>query len=134
MDTARERETEGYDVWLWILTIGFLFLGTVMVLDASFARGLSGNPFFYFQKQSGFVLASFLVLWATMRIPYWRYRSSHVAFGGLILTVVLLLLVLVPHIGIEVNGARRWLGFGPVRFQPSELTKVTLVIFLARYS
>ena len=51
---------------------------------------------------------------------------------GLSLAIFLLLAVLVPHVGIAVNGARRWLGHGQVRFQPSELAKLALVLYLAR--
>jgi cell division protein FtsW len=46
---------------------------------------------------------------------------------------LLLLAVLVPGIGIESNGARRWFGAGPIQFQPSELTKLALVLYVARY-
>ena len=45
---------------------------------------------------------------------------------------LLLVAVLIPHVGIVVNGARRWLGHGPIRFQPSELAKLVLVLYLAR--
>ncbi len=45
----------------------------------------------------------------------------------------MLALVLVPHIGLKVGGSRRWLGFGPMRFQPSELGKLALVVWLAHW-
>src|SRR5919112_1117038 len=45
---------------------------------------------------------------------------------------VMLLLVKIPHVGVEVNGARRWLGAGPLQFQPSELMKISLVLYAAR--
>src|SRR6266567_90279 len=49
------------------------------------------------------------------------------------LAILLLVVVVVPHVGLKVNGARRWLGFGGVRFQSSELAKIALIIALAWY-
>src|SRR5205807_3210381 len=45
----------------------------------------------------------------------------------------LLLFVLVPHVGVQVNGARRWFAAGPIQFQPSEVMKLALVLYVARY-
>lgn len=55
------------------------------------------------------------------------------AWPLLVMTGILLLLVLVPHVGIKAGGARRWLGYGPIRFQPSELAKLSLLVALAWY-
>jgi cell division protein FtsW len=60
----------------------------------------------------------------------WLKRGAWPLF---ILALVLLVLVLVPHVGMKINGARRWLGYGPVRLQSSELAKMALLIMLAWY-
>jgi cell division protein FtsW len=64
-----------------------------------------------------------------LRVDYHRWRR--LATPGLLLTTVLLALVLVPGIGITVNGASRWLGYGPLSLQPSELAKLTVLLFAA---
>lgn len=62
------------------------------------------------------------------------YRTlKKITLPLLLLALFLLLLVLIPHIGLKVNGARRWLGFHSIRFQPSELAKLALIVFLAWY-
>ncbi len=62
------------------------------------------------------------------------YRElKKIALPLLGVSTFLLLIVLIPHVGIKVNGARRWLGFGSFRLQPSELAKIALIIFLSYY-
>jgi cell division protein FtsW len=135
MEAARPRE--GFDRGLLIVTIVLLLLGVVAVLDASFARDLHSkgtgfDAFFSFKRQAMWSLGAILSLVVGMRFPLERLRRFWMA--GLVLSAVLLVVVMVPHVGIEVNGSRRWLGFGPIRFQPSEFAKIALVVFLARYS
>ncbi len=89
-------------------------------------------------KSSGFFWKQVLGLglgvaaaWAVARLDleFCRRYIWLIAFG----VVGLLLLVAIPHIGISVNGSRRWLGFGPIRFQVSELAKIGIVFVLAHY-
>ncbi len=68
---------------------------------------------------------------AAASLDYHWLRKA--AWPLLIISVVLLALVLVPHIGLKIKGARRWFGYGPVRLQPSELAKLALIIALAWY-
>ncbi len=71
---------------------------------------------------------------ATIAATLDYHQLKKVSLPLLIFAVVLLLLVFVPHVGIKVNGASRWIGHGAVRFQPSELAKIALIIFIAHYS
>src|SRR5208337_3825289 len=64
-------------------------------------------------------------------VPYQKLRS--LSAPPLVISALLLVIVLVPHIGIKVGGARRWLGAGGMRFQPSEFAKLALVIWLAHW-
>ena len=112
-----------------IAAVGLTFLGLTILFSASawFKQG----PYFYLNKQvAGFVGATALCLVVSrINIDYARRYAWWVA-GAL---GVLLLLVLIPHIGIEVKGSRRWLGFGPLRVQISEFAKLGLVFCLAHY-
>lgn len=108
-------------------------LGLVMVLNAGYfrARDLYGDPYVFFRKQA---LAA--VLGTAALIVLSRVRPDFLARGaGLLLgaAIVLLAAVWLPGIGVERGGARRWLCLPGLCFQPSELVKPALVIYLARY-
>ncbi len=129
------RETSP-DWWLLTTALALLFLGVFVVFDASYPRAgqaasTGQDMFFYLKRQSMWAVLALLAMGAGMRINYWRLRP-----WWLLLTTVaavLLVVVLVPGVGIKVNGSRRWLGAGGFTVQPSEFAKITLVIFLAAY-
>ncbi len=121
---------DGLLLWLTFLLLG---IGIVSVYDASYAiavEKLHGDSFHFVKMQAGWACVGLLALLGATRMPYWKWKN--VALIGLALAVFLLLAVLIPHVGIVVNHARRWLGHGQVRFQPSELAKLALVLYLAR--
>ncbi|TMD17422.1 MAG: stage V sporulation protein E, partial [Chloroflexi bacterium] len=70
-----------------------------------------------------------VLLWVAAHIDYHRLRPLAWPLAGVTLT--LMVLVLLPHFGVEVNGARRWLRLGPMQMQPAELAKVASIIFMA---
>ena len=119
---------------LLFLTGAFLLaLGLVMVLSASSVDSLYSAPqssWFYFRRQLMWLSVGSLALLVTLRIDYRRWRP--LARPLMVLTLVLLVAVLLPGLGVSVLGARRWIGFGPFTFQPSELAKLTLALFLRR--
>ncbi len=102
-----------------------------MVLSASSvsASARFGDPFRYFQRQALYALAGAGALLACSRIPYRAWRR----IGGILLlvTVALLVAVLHPAAGVAAYGSSRWLSFGPVTVQPSELAKLAVVAFTA---
>lgn len=135
MQAVRPRES--FDRILLMLTVILLLGGVAVVLDASFARAhqsaaLGHDGWYYAKKQALWVVISLAALFGAVKIPYWHLRR--VAFLSVLAAFVLLIVVMIPGIGIEVGGARRWLGFGMMRFQPSEFAKIALVLFLAAYS
>ncbi|WSV86573.1 putative lipid II flippase FtsW [Nocardia sp. NBC_01009] len=114
-----------------VVTIATLLttLGLVMVLSASgvveYAGG--GSAYSLFNQQALFAVFGAVLFYIALRIPLRLLRQA--SFPTFALSVLALLLVLVPGIGTSVQGARRWLMFGPVSVQPSEIVKVTLIVW-----
>ncbi len=107
-------------------TLALMALGAVMVFSASSGQGEGTG---YLAKYVGFGALGFVVLQLASRVPLEAVRR---ATGPLLLaSLVLLVAVKIPGVGLEVNGARRWLGVGPLTFQPSELAKLALVVYAA---
>jgi cell division protein FtsW len=117
---------------LLVMVIAVLnVIGVVMVLSASSVQSLDskGTAWWFFERQllwTGLGVAGFAV---ASRVDYHWWRRVTVPFMAL--AVVLLVLVLIPGIGIWVDGSRRWLGFGSWRMQPSEVAKLALLVYAA---
>ncbi len=108
--------------------------GSMMVYSASAmfslkeTESLSQNTYFY--KQIGFSLIGLAAMFVVSKVDYHFYQKPWVVYGGVALTCVLLIAVFgFP----EINGARRWIRMGGFSFQPSELAKIALPVFLAFY-
>src|SRR4051795_13240652 len=114
-------------------TLCLLAAGAVMVYSASSARTLlqgQGDGTGYLVK---YLIYGGLGLAAMQALARLGLDAVRRATGPLLVTsFVLLVAVKIPHIGIEVNGARRWLGAGPLQFQPSELMKLALLLYAVR--
>jgi len=122
------------DYPLFAATLVLVIFGVIMVFDASYVRaGQSADAhydiFFFLKRQAIWALIGFLALIFGMCYPYERLRRYSVIL--LLFSMVLLCLVFVPGIGIKANGATRWIGKGGFRFQPSELAKFALILYLA---
>jgi cell division protein FtsW len=122
------------DPWVIGPVAALLLVGLVMVASASI--GVSdrdmGEPFFYFQRQLMYAALGLVAGAIAVAIPtsLWD-RYSMVLLG---IGFVLLLAVLVPGIGHEVNGSRRWVRLGFMNFQVSELSRVLLITYVASYA
>jgi cell division protein FtsW len=116
---------------LLAVVVSLNLLGLVMVLSASSVVALDayGSSWYFFTKQAMWVGIGTAVLLVTMRIDYHWWRR--VAIPLSIASFVLLVAVLIPGVGVSVNGSSRWLGAGSLRFQPSELAKLAVLIFSA---
>ena len=129
---GEKRERVDHAATMIVIVVVVLNLvGLVMVLSASSVESLRayGSSWFFFQRQVAWVAAGAGLFILGMRIDHLRLRRG--AGPMLLVAVLLLLLVLMPGFGVEVNGSRRWLGSGTFRFQPSEVAKLALVVFVA---
>lgn len=110
------------------LTAALLVIGLVMVLSASFVTAIrqTGSGWYYFQRQVLWVLLGAVAMAGCARIDYRVWRAA--GPPAVVLAVVLLVAVLVPGLGVSVDGSTRWIGLGSWRFQPSELAKLALVL------
>ena len=117
---------------LLLATVAVLnIVGVVMVLSASSVASLTnyGSAWYFFQRQLLWTVLGVVVFAITARIDYHAWRRWVIPM--LVVCVALLVLVLIPGIGVYVAGSRRWLGSGAWRFQPTEPTKLALLVFAA---
>jgi cell division protein FtsW len=114
---------------LVLLTLGLVAFGLVMVYSASSARAMlaAGDPSYYLKRQALYALLGLGLLALMARVDFRTLRYA----GGPLLAVSFFLLVAVLAVGTEVNGARRWLSTGIIDFQPSELAKFALALWVA---
>src|SRR5947207_9932730 len=121
------------DMWLFGAAVMLLSAGVVMVYSASaiVAADRFHDPLFFLKKQLFWAVAGFGGLWLAMRLDYRRLEP--LVMPLLVLSFVLLVLVLIPPFGQQINGTWRWFRGGPVSFQPVELAKFSLVLYLAAF-
>lgn len=120
------------DKWLFAATVGLALFGVVMVYSASamLAQKENGNQFHYVVKQGVWVAIGFVVMLLMMQFNYQQLKSRRVVYGLLFISTISLFSVF----GFSsTNGAHRWIKLPWFSIQPSELSKLTLVIFLAYF-
>jgi cell division protein FtsW len=116
---------------LFLLTLTLVSIGVIMVYSASGILSLEqyGDPYFFLKRQLAWVLLGLIGLFFATRIDY---RALPKLLRPLLpFTVLLLVLVLFPQFGKEISGARRWLKIGGFNIQPSEMTKLVLILYMA---
>ncbi len=116
--------------FLFLAVLGMLVIGIVMLFSTSaFARDSHGDVYFFMKRQVVWLGVGLVVCTVAALVDYhfWQ-RTWWIWFG---LALIALSLCFVPHFGMRINGSRRWVGLGPVTFQPSEIAKIVVVFFLA---
>jgi cell division protein FtsW len=117
---------------LFLAVLALLVIGIVMLFSTSaFARDSHGDVYFFIKRQAVWVGIGLVVciFAAVVDYHFWQ-RTWWIWF---VLALAALVLCYVPHIGMRLNGSRRWIGWGPATFQPSELGKLAGIFFLAAW-
>lgn len=118
------------DILIFFATMLLLAVGIIMVFSASYYDTLDKDPYYYLRKQLTWGVVGLIAMLIMSRIDYFRLKPYiNLAFFG---TLVMLLLVIIPGVGVEVKGSTRWLNFGFTRLQPSEVMKLAGVLFMAK--
>jgi cell division protein FtsW len=133
---ARRGVAEYDESVLWtallLATLGLVMVYSASIATAESARVTGGQASWYLVRHSAFLAASVVAALVAFQVPMrvWQRAAPWLFVAG----VIGLALVLVPGIGREVNGARRWIPLGPVSIQPSELMKLAVVLYAADYT
>jgi cell division protein FtsW len=115
---------------LFLAVLGLLVIGIVMLFSTSaFARDSHGDALFFLKRQAVWLGVGLAACIAAALIDYHFWQRTWWVWLGI--AAITLASCYVPHLGMRINGSRRWLGIGPVSFQPSEIAKLATVFFLA---
>lgn len=134
--TAKRKyiKPAGFDFTVMFIVLTLVLFGIVMIFSSSYYYTMTSakynNDMFYFlKKQSVWAVLGIIAMIFGMNVPYtvWR-RFAKLAYG-----LAILFQALLPLIGIEAGGQKRWLGIGPIQFQPSEFTKIAVILYLSVY-
>jgi cell division protein FtsW len=117
---------------LFLAVLGLLVIGIVMLFSTSaYARDSHGDVYFFIKRQAiwiGIGLVACIVA-ALVNYQFWQ-KTWWLWF---VVALAALALCYIPHVGMRINGSRRWVGYGPVTFQPSEMAKIATIFFLAAW-
>jgi len=124
-----------YDKILLAAVMVLLAGGVVMVYSSSSVVALTtyNDPTYFMRRQIIWAALGFIMMMVTMRVDHEMLANKQVVAALLLVTFALLAATFIPGIGRTVNGARRWIKAGPFTFQPAELMKVVLVVYLSSY-
>jgi len=115
---------------VFVAVLGLLVIGIIMLFSTSaFARESHGDVYAFVKRQAVWLVLGFVVCAVAAVVDYHFWQRTWWVWLGLALFT--LALCFVPHIGLRLNGSRRWIGLGHINFQPSETAKIAVVFFLA---
>jgi cell division protein FtsW len=136
VNAAQPSRLMGFDQPLVWVTVALLLMGLVMVYSATIAlpdspRFSNYTPMFFFQRHIMAIAMAVCVAAVVTQIPMATWER--IAPWVFVVSLFLLVLVLIPHVGKVVYGARRWLPLGLMNFQPSELAKLAITLYASDY-
>lgn len=125
---------EAFDKIFFYLVIGLTVCGLVFVVDISAPQALNffGDKYHFFKQQVVSAAIGIIAMLISSKIHYSFWKRLAVPF--FIFSILSLLVVLIPGVGLKALGARRWIVVGPINFQPSEVVKLSLALYLASIS
>lgn len=122
-----------HPVRFFLIILAFSLFGLVLIYDVSVAESLQtfGHPWHFASKHALWIAIGVAAFITTSLIPreLWKKLGPAIFLGA----VALLIAVLIPGIGSKIQGAQRWIYFGPIGIQPAEITKLALIIFFATW-
>jgi cell division protein FtsW len=117
---------------LFLAVLGLLVIGIVMLFSTSaYARDSHGDVYFFIKRQAIWVGIGLVACIFAALVNYHFWQKTWWLWFAVALAA--LVLCYIPHIGMRINGSRRWVGYGPITFQPSELAKIATIFFLATW-
>lgn len=124
----------GYDFTVMFIVLTLVLFGIVMIFSSSYYYTMTSakydyDMFHFLKRQSIWAVLGIAAMVAAMNVPYSFYKRF--AFPAYMLSN--LFLILLPFVGIEAGGQKRWLGVGSLSFQPSEFTKIAVILYLSVY-
>lgn len=130
------KKNAGYSSWyrnLLVLPITLSFIGLFFVFEASSVRSLTerGDGFYYLKLQVVWLAASLALMVFFWRLDY--KRLYFLSFPSMFFALITLVIVLIPGLGSKAGGARRWIDLGLINFQPTEIAKFSVVIYLSSW-
>lgn len=131
MDAAVKKEDRTPDIILLLVTLILVTVGTAMIYSSSSIIALEKfkDGQYFLKKQIFFVVVGLISMVLLTKIDYTTWKKA--AYPGIILSLILLMLLFIPHVGLKRGGATRWLNLGVFSFQVSEMVKIAMVVFLA---
>ena len=130
------RYTRQYDFALLFLTVGIALFGVIMIYSAGYyTAALKNNPLRYVKSQLFGLVLGIVGMIVVSLVDYQVFMQkmfrTKITMAHLLYLLAIILQGVVLFVGAELNGAKRWLKIGPIQFQPSEVSKIAAIVFIA---
>lgn len=122
-----------FDWWIFFLAMGLILFGLLMIYNTSSVSALRdfNNPYRYLVDQGTFVVIGLVIMLFLALFDY--HRLYYLAIPGIVITILCLVAVFLPGIGVKTMGAHRWINLGFTTVQPAEMAKLAVIIYLSAW-